>query len=133
MTTPRSCRVKYNAAMNPIAFVVTGLLIGVLSGMVGIGGGIVLVPILVLFFGFSQHLAQGTSTAMLLPPIGVLAAWTYYKNGMVDVKAAALLCAGFVLGGLFGAKLAVALPQETLRRSFGAALLIISLKLIMGK
>ncbi|MEK7233693.1 MAG: sulfite exporter TauE/SafE family protein [Elusimicrobiota bacterium] len=119
--------------MNPIAFVVTGMLVGILSGMVGVGGGIVLVPILVIFFGFSQHMAQGTSTAMLLPPIGILAAWTYYKNDMVNVRAAVLLCAGFVLGGLFGAKLAVALPQETLRRSFGVVLLGISLKLILGK
>lgn len=119
--------------MNPIAFIMTGLLVGVLSGMVGVGGGIVLVPILVLFFGFSQHMAQGTSTAMLLPPIGILAAWTYYKNGMVDVKAAALLCAGFVLGGLFGAQLAVALPKEFLRRSFGCVLFGISLKLMLGK
>lgn len=119
--------------MNSIAFVLTGLLVGVLSGMVGVGGGIILVPVLVMFFGFSQHLAQGTSTAMLLPPIGVLAAWTYYKNGMVDVRAAALLCAGFVLGGLFGAQLAVALPKELLRRSFGLVLFGISLKLIFGK
>ena len=119
--------------MNPIAFVVTGMLVGILSGMVGVGGGIVLVPILVIFFGFSQHMAQGTSTAMLLPPICILAAWTYYKNDMVNVRAAVLLCAGFVLGGLFGAKLAVALPQETLRRSFGVVLLGISLKLILGK
>jgi uncharacterized membrane protein YfcA len=119
--------------MNTFAFVVTGLLVGVLSGMVGVGGGIVLVPILVIFFGFSQHMAQGTSTAMLLPPIGILAAWTYYKNGMVDVRAAALLCAGFVLGGLFGAQLAVALPKEVLRRSFGVVLFGISLKLILGK
>lgn len=119
--------------MNPIAFVATGLLVGVFSGMVGVGGGIILVPILVFFFGFSQHMAQGTSTAMLLPPIGVLAAWTYYQKGMVDVKAAALMCAGFVLGGLFGAKLAIALPQEVLRRSFGVVLFGISLKLILGK
>ena len=99
MKPPRPGRVKYNAAMNPIAFIVTGLLVGVLSGMVGVGGGIILVPILVIFFGFSQHTAQGTSTAMLLPPIGILAAWTYYQKGMVDVKAAALMCAGFVLVG----------------------------------
>lgn len=123
----------YNGAMNPIAFVVTGLLVGVLSGMVGVGGGIVLVPILVFFFGFTQHMAQGTSTAMLLPPIGILAAWTYYRNGMVDVRAAALLCAGFVLGGYFGAKLAVSMDKDVLRRSFGAVLLGISLKLILGK
>lgn len=130
---PRPSRVKYNAAMNPIAFIVTGLLVGVFSGMVGVGGGIILVPILVIFFGYSQHMAQGTSTAMLLPPIGILAAYTYYQKGLVDVRAAALMCAGFVIGGLLGAKLAIALPQETLRRSFGVVLFGISLKLILGK
>lgn len=119
--------------MNTLAFVATGLLVGVFSGMVGVGGGIILVPILVLFFGFSQHMAQGTSTAMLLPPIGILAVWTYYQKGMVDVRAAALMCAGFVLGGLFGAKLAVALPQDILRRSFGVVLFGLSLKLMLGK
>ena len=119
--------------MNPIAFIATGLLVGVFSGMVGVGGGIILVPILVIFFGYSQHMAQGTSTAMLLPPIGILAVWTYYQKGMVDVRAAALMCAGFVLGGLLGAKLAVNLPQEVLRRSFGVVLFGISLKLILGK
>ncbi|MBI3288446.1 MAG: sulfite exporter TauE/SafE family protein [Elusimicrobia bacterium] len=119
--------------MKPIAFVVTGVLVGILSGMVGVGGGIILVPILIFFFGFSQHMAQGTSTAMLLPPIGILAAWTYYKNDMVDVRAAALLCAGFVVGGLVGAKIAIVLPKEVLRRGFGGILLGISLKLILGK
>ena len=121
------------AVMNPIAFVLTGLLVGVFSGMVGVGGGIILVPILVIFFGFTQHKAQGTSTAMLLPPIGVLAAWTYYKNDMVDVRAALLMCAGFVLGGYFGAKLAISLPNEVLRRAFGVVLFGLSLKLILGK
>ena len=119
--------------MNPIAFVATGLLVGVFSGMVGVGGGIILVPILVIFFGFTQHRAQGTSTAMLLPPIGILAVWQYYKNDMVDLRAAGLMCLGFVLGGYFGAKLAIALPKEVLRRSFGVVLFGISLKLILGK
>lgn len=119
--------------MNPLWFVFLGLLTGVLSGMIGVGGGIVLVPALIFFFGFSQHMAQGTSTALLLPPIGILAAWTYYKNGYVDVRAAALICAGFVLGGLFGAQLAVALPKETLRRAFGGLLFVISIKMILGK
>ena len=118
---------------SPLLFVLLGLFVGVLSGLIGVGGGIVLVPILVIFFGFSQHMAQGTSTAMLLPPIGILAAWTYYKNGMVDIRAAAFICAGFVLGGLFGAKLAVALPKEVLRRVFGGVLLGVSLKMILGK
>ena len=114
-----------------LAYVVLGLLVGVFSGLVGIGGGIVLVPALVFFFGFSQHMAQGTSTAMLVPPIGILAAWVYYKNGHVDMRAALLICAGFVLGGLFGAKLAVVLPKETLRRVFGCLLLVIGLRMIL--
>ena len=119
--------------MNAFSFVLLGLVVGVLSGMVGVGGGIILVPALVFFYGFSQHMAQGTSTAMLLPPIGILAAYTYYKNGYVDVRAAALFCAGFVLGGLFGAKLAVVFPKEVLRRGFGVFLFIISARMIFGK
>jgi len=119
--------------MNAFSFVALGTLVGVFSGMVGIGGGIILIPALVYFYGFSQHMAQGTSTAMLLPPIGVLAAYTYYKSGYVDVRAAALLCAGFVLGGLFGAKLAVSLSNETLRRGFGVLLFLISARMIFGK
>ncbi|MEK7389676.1 MAG: sulfite exporter TauE/SafE family protein [Elusimicrobiota bacterium] len=118
--------------MSPAWFVCLGLLTGVLSGMIGVGGGIVLVPALVLFFGFSQHMAQGTSTAMLLPPIGILAAWTYYKNGHVDVRAALLICAGFILGGYFGSQIAVALPKEILRRMFGGVLFVLSLKMLLG-
>lgn len=119
--------------VNAFSFVVLGVLVGVLSGLVGVGGGIVLVPALVLFYGFSQHMAQGTSMAMLLPPIGVLAVYTYYKNGYVDVRAAALICAGFVLGGLFGAKIAVVLPKEVLRRGFGVLLFVISARMMFGK
>jgi uncharacterized protein len=119
--------------VNIIALLATGLLVGVFSGLVGVGGGIILVPILVFGFGYGQHMAQGTSTAMLLPPIGLLAAWTYYKKGFVDVRAAALLCAGFVLGGWLGAKFAVGASQETLRRSFGVILLLVSLKLLLTK
>lgn len=119
--------------MNPLAFVATGLFVGVFSGMVGVGGGIILVPILTIFFGFPQLTAQGTSTAMLLPPIGILAAWTYYKGGHVDMKVAMLLCVGFVFGGLLGAKLAIALPKELMRKSFGVLLLGVSLKMLLSK
>lgn len=119
--------------MNPLIFVLVGLFVGALSGLVGVGGGIVLVPILVLGFGFSQHMAQGTSTAMLLPPIGVLAAWTYYQKGHVDLRVAALLCVGFVLGGWLGAKAAVAMPQAVLKRVFGGILLLISVRLLAGR
>jgi uncharacterized membrane protein YfcA len=119
--------------ISALTLAVVGLGVGALSGMVGVGGGIILVPILVFFFGFEQHLAQGTTTAMLVPPIGILAAYTYYKNGYVDVRAAAWICAGFILGSLFGAKIAVALPKETLRRGFGFLLLAVSARMILSK
>jgi uncharacterized membrane protein YfcA len=94
---------------------------------------VLVVPALIYGFGFSQLLAQGTSTALLLPPIGVFAAYTYWKHGYVDVRAASLICAGFVLGGYFGAKLAVALPKEVVRRVFGGFLLVVAVKLLSGK
>ena len=119
--------------MNTLSFIVLGLVIGILSGIVGVGGGIILIPALVYFYGFSQHMAQGTSTAMLLPPIGILAAYTYYKHGYVDIRATALLCTGFVLGGLFGAKIAVYLSNDVLKRGFGILLMLISLRMIFGK
>jgi hypothetical protein len=116
-----------------LLYILLGLLAGVLSGLIGLGGGIIVLPVLVLVFGLSQHLAQGTTLAMLLPPIGILAVWTYYSKGFVDVKIAALLCAGFVLGGYIGAKIATSLPAATLQKVFGVALLFISVKMILGK
>jgi hypothetical protein len=118
---------------NAFLFIFIGLLAGLLSGLIGIGGGIIIIPILVIFFGFSQKMAQGTTLALLVPPIGILAAWTYYKEGFVNLPIAALMCAGFVLGGLIGAKFAVNLSNQTLERIFGIALLIISLKMIFAK
>jgi uncharacterized membrane protein YfcA len=88
-----------------------GLVAGVMSGLIGIGGGIVIVPVLVFLFGFSQHLAQGTTLAMMVPPIGILAAWMYFKEGYVDLSVAAVLCVGFFFGGWFGAKVATGLSS----------------------
>ncbi|MBI5643366.1 MAG: sulfite exporter TauE/SafE family protein [Deltaproteobacteria bacterium] len=119
--------------METAVFVVLGLAAGVLSGLVGIGGGILVVPALVFLFGFSQHQAQGTTLAMMVPPIGILAAWTYYKAGYVDIKVAGLLCAGFLIGGFFGAKLAASLSNEALKKTFGVALLVVSLRMIFWK
>lgn len=116
-----------------LLYVLLGAGAGVLSGLVGIGGGIFIVPALVLFFKMPQHLAQGTTLALLVPPIGILAAWTYYKQGYVDLKVAALICVGFVLGSVLGAKFAIALPQDALRRVFGAALFLIALRMIFGR
>jgi uncharacterized membrane protein YfcA len=119
--------------MNIALYLLLGLLAGVLSGLLGIGGGIIVVPVLILLFGFSQHTAQGTTLAMMVPPIGLLAAWAYYSKGFVDMKVAGLMCIGFFIGGFFGAKFATAIPEATLSRIFGAAMLIVSIKMIVGK
>ena len=115
------------------AYIVLGLVAGVMSRLIGIGGGIIVVPALVFLFGFSQHSAQGTTIALMVPPIGILAAWEYYKSGMVDITAAAVICIGFVVGGYFGAKLAIGLPKYYLETFFGLALLLISLKMLFAK
>jgi len=116
-----------------IQFVVLGLVIGIVSGILGVGGAIFIIPALVYLFGWDQHLAQGTSLAMLLPPIGILAAWQYYQAEHVNIKVAALLCLGFFVGGYFGGLFANQLPADTLRKIFGVAMLVIALKMIIGK
>lgn len=113
--------------------IILGLVAGILSGLIGIGGGIIIVPVLVLWFGMSQQLAQGTTLALLLPPIGILAVITYYKQGMVDFKVAGLIIIGFVIGGMLGAKIATGLPSPVLERIFGGVLLLISLKMLFFK
>ncbi len=114
-------------------YLALGLVAGSLSGTIGIGGGIILVPALVLIFEFSQHQAQGTTLALMVPPIGIFAAYTYFKAGHVDIKAAAFICAGFVIGGLIGAKFAVNLPREILQKVFGFVLLTIGIYMIFKK
>ncbi len=118
---------------NIVLFIGLGLLAGFASGLIGIGGGIIIVPTLVFLFGFSQHSAQGTTLALMVPPIGLLGAWTYYRQGAVDIKVAACICVGFVVGSLFGSKVAINLPNEILGRVFGGAMLLIALKMIWGK
>jgi uncharacterized membrane protein YfcA len=114
-------------------YLLLGLVAGTLSGLIGIGGGTIIVPALVFLFGMPQHQAQGTTLALLVPPIGILAAWTYYKGGYVDLPIAALICTGFLFGGLLGAKFATSLSNIVLERIFGIALLLISLKMIFAK
>lgn len=114
-------------------YVLLGLFAGTLSGLIGIGGGIVIIPILVFIFGFTQHQAQGTTLALMIPPIGLLAALEYYRAGQVDLKAAGLVCLGFFVGGLLGAKLAVGIPDEVLKKVFGVILMLVSIKMIFWK
>jgi uncharacterized membrane protein YfcA len=113
--------------------VLIGLLAGVLSGFVGIGGGVVMVPALVMLLGYSQHQAQGTSLAVLVLPVVGLAAWNYYKAGVIDPKVVVVIALSFVAGGYFGSKWALALPAETVKRVFGVVMLLLSLKLILDR
>ena len=119
--------------MTTFLLLVVGLTAGILSGLLGIGGGILIVPCLVLIFGLTQHTAQGTTLALMVPPIGLLAAWTYYKQGYVDVKVAALICLGFFFGGLIGAKCAASIDAALLKRLFGVLMLIVAVKMILAK
>ena len=119
--------------MNILLYLLLGLLAGTFSGLIGIGGAIIIIPSLVLLFGLSQHTAQGTTLALMVPPIGLLAAWTYYKQGFVDFKIAGLICLGFFFGGLAGAKFATDIPDQLLRKIFGVVLLLASLRMILFK
>jgi uncharacterized membrane protein YfcA len=119
--------------INIVLYVILGLAAGFLSGLIGIGGGIIIVPALVFLFGLSQHQAQGTTLALMVPPIGILAALTYYKQGYVDLKIAAFICLGFLLGGLLGARLATGISNEVLEKIFGVALLLVALKMILSR
>ncbi len=116
-----------------ILFILLGLVAGVFSGLIGVGGGVIIVPALVFMFGFSEHIAQGTTLALLVPPIGLLAAWTYYQQGYVDIKAAGLICLGFAVGGLLGAKFADHLSNLALERLFGVVMLGIAIRMILAK
>ncbi|MBU0574476.1 MAG: sulfite exporter TauE/SafE family protein [Candidatus Margulisiibacteriota bacterium] len=113
-----------------LALLATGLCAGVLSGLLGIGGATIVIPTLIYFFGLSQHFAQGTTLAMMVPPIGLLAAWYYWKQGNVNIGWAAVLALGFFIGGLVGAYYAHMIPDGVLRKVFGGFLLLIALRLI---
>ncbi len=113
-------------------FILLGLAAGAASGMIGIGGGLVIVPILVLLFGFSQKLAQGTTLALLVPPVGILAAYTYYKHGNVNFYAASFIAIGFVVGSLIGARYVTHLSNAVVIRIFALFLLILAIKMLIS-
>lgn len=123
--------------MNDIMILLAiGLVAGILSGLAGIGGGMVIVPALVFFMSYTQHQAQGVSLTMFLLPIGILGAYNYYKGGhitMETVRFALIMCTTFVVGSYFGSKIAVNLSQDVLKKVFGVFILLVSLKMIFGK
>jgi uncharacterized membrane protein YfcA len=113
-----------------IIIILTGLAAGILGGMVGIGGGIIIVPALVYFLAFSQHQAQGTSLALMLFPVGILGVINYYKKGYVDFRYAGLLAIGFVVGSYLGSKFSLSLPQLTVKKIFAVIMLLVALKML---
>lgn len=115
-----------------IPLLVTGLLAGILAGVFGVGGGVIIVPALVYFLGFSQHKATGTSLAVLLPPIGLAAVLEYHRHGNVDLGAAAVVAAGALAGAWAGAFLANKLPGPVLRLLFGVFVVIMGFYMIYG-
>ena len=113
-----------------LLLILIGVLAGTLSGLVGVGGGIVIVPALILFMGFTQHQAQGTSLGLLLLPVGILAVVNYYNKGYVDIKVVAVMSVAFIIGGWLGSKLAISLSQETVRKIFAVILLYTAIKML---
>jgi len=116
-----------------IILIIIGLLAGILSGLVGVGGGILMIPLLIIFLGLTQHQAQGTALFAMLPPIGILAAINYYKEGFVKWEYAIVIAFTFVIGGYLGSKLSLSLPPQTVRRIFGVIMLLGAIKLISSK
>jgi hypothetical protein len=116
-----------------LIIIVIGIITGVTAGMLGIGGAIIMIPALVFFLGFSQQMAQGTSLAVMLPPIGILATYNYWKAGQVDLKVALILAVMFLVGSYFGSKLALNIPQPTLKKIFGVLLLLVAARMLFWK
>lgn len=110
-----------------------GLMAGVFSGIFGVGGAIVMIPALVYFLSLDQQMAQGTSLAVMLPPIGLFAAYNYYKAGQANIWYAVIIAATFMIGGYFGSKIALNLPENLMKKLFGVFLLLVALRLIFTK
>jgi uncharacterized membrane protein YfcA len=116
-----------------LSLILIGILAGVLSGLVGVGGGIIMVPLLVMFFSFNQHQAQGTSLAVLAVPVTAVAVFNYYKEGQLNLKYAAIIAVFFVVGSIVGSKFALTLDQKVLKKIFAVVLVLVAGKMLLEK
>jgi uncharacterized membrane protein YfcA len=116
-----------------VILILIGLVAGTFSGLIGIGGAIIIIPSLIFLLGMDQYQAQGTSLATMLLPIGLLAAVNYYKAGELNIKYAMVIAVAFFLGGYIGSKFALSIPVNTLRKIFAAILMLIAVKMFLGK
>jgi uncharacterized protein len=113
-----------------LIIILVGIAAGILGGLVGVGGGIIIVPSLVYFIGFSQKTAQGTSLGLIMLPVGILGVLQYYKQGHVDFRVVGILAVGFLIGSYFGSKIALSLPQETVKKIFAILMIVIAAKML---
>ena len=116
-----------------LVLLLIGVAAGFASGFVGVGGGIIIVPALVFFLGYTQHMAQGTSLALMLPPIGALGFYNYYKSGNTNITAALIIAAAFVAGAYFGSKISISMDQRLVKKIFGAVMMLAAAKLLFSK
>jgi len=113
-----------------LIIILVGIAAGILGGLVGVGGGIIIVPALVYFIGFSQKTAQGTSLGLIMLPVGILGVLQYYKQGHVDFRVVGILAVGFLAGSYFGSKIALSLPQATVKKVFALLMILIAIKML---
>ena len=118
---------------NPLVLIAFGVLVGVFSGVMGLGGGAIMIPVMVLVFGLSQPMAHGTSLAVMIPPVALPAVIQYYRHGNVNVTMAAWMAVGVLMGSFFGAYIANALPKEQLKLVFGFLLIYVAAYTVFGK
>jgi len=112
---------------------IIGLAAGILSGFAGVGGGVIIIPALIFLLGMTQFEAQGTSLALMIPPIGILAAMNYYKEGYINWRYAAILAIFFFVGGYIGSKMALTIPQNIVKKGFAVFIIVIGVKMLVGK
>ncbi len=116
-----------------ILLLAIGLFAGILSGTLGVGGGIIMVPALIFLLGFTQHKAQGTSLAVMMLPVVLPSVLLYYKEGFINIKFALIIMAAFVVGSFIGSNLAVNIPANTLKKIFGIFVIITGIKMLFSK
>jgi uncharacterized membrane protein YfcA len=116
-----------------VILIIIGLIAGTFSGLIGIGGAIIIIPSLIYLLGMDQYTAQGTSLGIMLPPIGLLAAWSYYKEGALNLQYALIIAGAFLIGGYIGSKFALNIPETVLRKVFAIVLAVIAVKMFFSK
>ena len=121
---------KHMTVQMVLLLLLIGLAAGMLSGLVGVGGGIIVVPALVFALGFSQQQAQGTSLGLLLLPIGIFAVINYYKQGYIDIRVVLIMSVAFILGAYLGSKFSLALPEEKVKKIFAIILFWAAIKMM---